>query len=284
MNEQEGALLFAHNAEFYFGARVDGDHALWKTDGTAEGTVLVLDYSAHEHSFPFPQDFAAIDDTLYVLYIDGPNYESALWKTDGTPGGATLVKEIPIAEKLTAAGDLLFLIAGYKTDDKELWRSDGTDAGTFIIDGPSDGKVDGWARSLSVLNGIVYFENRDTDLDLDRLWRSDGTEAGTTIVTSMKGIGGIVPTTSALFFRGTQSESSDTGLWTSDGTGPGTSMLAPVYGSEWWLAVGNRLYFSAYQSSSPRSRDLWTSDGTVGGTGMLANFPRDEYSPVGALH
>ncbi|MFP2913773.1 hypothetical protein ACLESD_54090, partial [Pyxidicoccus sp. 3LFB2] len=60
----------------------------------------------------------------------------------------------------------------------ELWKSDGTEAGTVrvkdIVPGPSSSSPQG----LVVMNGALYFNAWDATTGSE-LWRSDGTEAGT---------------------------------------------------------------------------------------------------------
>ena len=66
----------------------DGTHGieLWKSDGTASGTVLVKDiYSGSDSSYP--NDFVAVGNTLYF----GAGVQSeGLWKSDGTEDGTVV--------------------------------------------------------------------------------------------------------------------------------------------------------------------------------------------------
>ena len=65
---------------------------LWKSDGTASGTVMVKDiYSGSSSSSP--SSLTAVGNTLYFRANDGTNgYE--LWKSDGTASGTVMVKDI----------------------------------------------------------------------------------------------------------------------------------------------------------------------------------------------
>ena len=52
-----------------------------------------------------------------------------LWKSDGSEGGTSLVREFESASNLVEANGLLYFVA--KTGESyEIWRSDGTTAGT----------------------------------------------------------------------------------------------------------------------------------------------------------
>jgi ELWxxDGT repeat protein len=59
---------------------------LWKSNGTAAGTVLVKKMAG---TF----NLTSIGGTLYFVADDGA-HGSELWKSDGTPAGTVLVKDI----------------------------------------------------------------------------------------------------------------------------------------------------------------------------------------------
>jgi ELWxxDGT repeat protein len=67
---------------------------LWKSDGTAGGTILTRDIlpgaGSGLTSFPFP---AAVGDTLFFAANDGTHGQE-LWKSDGTEAGTVMVKDI----------------------------------------------------------------------------------------------------------------------------------------------------------------------------------------------
>ena len=73
------------NSELYFTAN-DGAHGyeLWKSDGTAAGTVMVKDIDAGAGSST-PFDFAAINGGVEFYAFDGANY--GLFRSDGTAAG-----------------------------------------------------------------------------------------------------------------------------------------------------------------------------------------------------
>ena len=81
------------NNELYFNAN-DGNNGyeLWKSDGTASGTVMVKDINIGG-SDSFPQHLTVVGNTLYFDANDGTN-GNELWKSDGTASGTVMVKDI----------------------------------------------------------------------------------------------------------------------------------------------------------------------------------------------
>lgn len=203
----------------------DGDRReLWRTDGTAASTRLIL-----KGNF---KHLAAAGGTLYLA-----RHETAtgheLWKSDGTGDHLTLVKDIRTGSassspsSFTPVGNVLFFIADDGVHGNELWRSDGTEAGTFMV-------KDIGAGSSSVLSDLVasgpylYFTRRESGGSSSEMWRSDGTAAGTIRLTEPAHHNTwLTPFDGTLMFAG-----SDTfrgaELWQSDGSIGGTFPFADL--------------------------------------------------------
>ncbi|WP_223642936.1 ELWxxDGT repeat protein [Corallococcus sp. EGB] len=159
---------------------------LWRSDGTAAGTVKVKSFPGPPGVYQ-PQHLVAVGNTLFFqVRTDTTGME--LWRSDGTPGGTRLVKDItPGAQGsvLTNAteldGRLVFFrwvplpggLAG-----PELWRSDGTAAGTLRVR-TFNGMTGLGNYTMKVDNALLFFFSEDTGTTL---WRTDGTLAGTTSV------------------------------------------------------------------------------------------------------
>ena len=81
-----GTLFFTAN---------DGDHGreLWKSDGTAAGTVLVKDINPDGRSSYPERARPTSNGTLFFTADDG-THRQELWKSDGTAAGTVLVKDI----------------------------------------------------------------------------------------------------------------------------------------------------------------------------------------------
>ena len=177
------------NGTLYFTAN-DGVHGveLWKSDGTAAGTMMVKDINpGSSTSFPsfFPQ-LTNINGTVYFEADDGA-HGVELWKTDGTADGTVMVKDIDPGrgasnpfDLTNADGTLYFFANNGDTDGGgdplwQLWKSDGTAAGTVMVKEFDFRRPTG----LKAVNGGVEFFADNPRLGTDTLWFSDGTAAGT---------------------------------------------------------------------------------------------------------
>lgn len=187
----------------------------------------------------------------------------------------------PIGEAVASNG-LLFFTATNSNTGRELWRSDGTEAGTFMVKDINPGEGDAFDLyfhySAAEHNGIIYFKANDGEHGAE-LWRSDGTEVGTymlkefTAGTTGSAIGEFASVGNALYFiTGTNSNT----LWKSDGTSNGTVSIMSFSVCRNLIGWHDKLYFSAAPDNT--GEELWVSGGTAGSTERL----RDLNGTVGA--
>jgi ELWxxDGT repeat protein len=125
---------------FYGGDQVHG-YELWRTDGTPTGTMMIKDIMPGSGN-SYVANLTASEDKLYFFADDGLHgYE--LWRSDGTMNGTVLVKDIipsiqPSVDifpgtNIVIINDTIFFVAQDGYHGYELWKSDGTANGTFMV-------------------------------------------------------------------------------------------------------------------------------------------------------
>jgi ELWxxDGT repeat protein len=86
-----------------------------------------------------------------------------------------------LAQRTARAGDALLFVADDGVRGPEVWRSDGSEAGTALLrdlDPRDRALLDDFALPLVPVGDRVVFAPRDADVGVEP-WISDGTDAGT---------------------------------------------------------------------------------------------------------
>ena len=90
----------------------------------------------------------------------------------------------------------------------ELWKSDGTEAGTVLVKDIRSGSYSGpygsfpyssYPRGLTNVDGTLFFSAND-GVNGYALWKSDGTEAGTVLVKNISPRTSVTNVNGTLFF------------------------------------------------------------------------------------
>jgi ELWxxDGT repeat protein len=82
----------------------------------------------------------------------------------------------------TEVGSLVFFTANDGVNGYELWKTDGTEAGTVLVKDIRTGFKNGsYPNYLTNVGGSLYFAAYN-DVSGHELWKSDGTEVGTVLV------------------------------------------------------------------------------------------------------
>ncbi|MCA9958785.1 MAG: hypothetical protein KC443_07120 [Anaerolineales bacterium] len=261
---------------------------LWRTDGTITGTRMVKQINQNGNGVWNNRTMLQMNGVLFFIGSDGVHgYE--LWKSDGTADGTMMVKDInPFGNAfgnnspssyIKAIGDTIYMSAQNGVDGYELWKSDGTEAGTIQLANinPSGDASPGMFTNV---NGILFFSAKGSTQQRE-LWRSDGTKAGTFLVADSNNPGIQDPhyltAMGDLLFFSAQHPDYGIELWQSDGTANGTKLVRDIntvaHSEPTNLTVSNnQLFFTAYTNSA--GRELWQSDGTFTGTVMVKDiFP-----------
>ena len=272
--------LTKFRGELYFLALSEGDSLyvpetseLWKSDGTPEGTIQVLNMpivNGCETQAPFVHTA----DTLYFC-----NGWHALWKSDGTATGT--VEVIKFAEHeylrtLVTLGDTLyFTLAGSNSEGDllGLWQSDGTADGTRLIStlGSPPTTDFGVSRDLVTLGDTLYFIQYNEGYGL---WALALGATQPRLVQTLPGIPNRVTRVGNALYVTTDKLGAPSTLWQSDGTTAGTRLIkefaeANSLRAAPHFAFKNHFYFMCdcrTDAESPVHYQLWRSDGTVNGT------------------
>jgi ELWxxDGT repeat protein len=205
-------------------------------------------------------------------------------------------------------GGLTFFSAA-EIDDQhgfELWKTNGTSAGTSLVRDIFPGSTTSNLGNLTVVGNTVFFSATD-GTNGKELWKTDGTSAGTVLVRDIRPGASdsdparLVNVNGTLFFRANDGDKGAE-LWKSDGTSNGTVLVRDIfpgvytngngtYGNrgnpEFLTNLAGKLVFSANDSTGT---EVWASDGTSNGTVQLldiqpgagASNPRD-FTPVGGV-
>jgi ELWxxDGT repeat protein len=267
-------LAAAGNTLYFSGYTPTYGHQLYKSNGTAGGTTMVIDIPGPSGSpSSNPTGLTAAGGLVYFAATDRSHGEQ-LWATNPSTGATTMLSSANAADggihprHLTAVGSTLYF-AGYDATNKmQLWASGGTAATTARLSGQNTAGTGLNPQFLTAAGGRLYFSGND-GVHGTQLWAMSGTRYGSaTMLTSAHASGGGVGPTGLVAVGSTLYFSGDDGvygqqLWSSNGTSSGTKMVADINGTAGGLAanltaVGSTLFFTAYTPSS--GFQVWQSN------------------------
>ncbi|MCG8648716.1 MAG: hypothetical protein MI861_02725, partial [Pirellulales bacterium] len=197
-----------------------------------------------------------------------PFQNSQLWVSDGTEAGTRFLFEAQTITTLGGADGLHFFAANNGSNGVELYRSDGTPTGTFMVDDINPGVGNGVQTNFvtAELQGEFYFTANTGSGG--ELWKSDGLTAES-VFDPASGFPSILAATGqSLFFESASS------LWKTDGgtAEEVTDRVRPTtfisFGNR--QVVGNSLFFAG--STSEHGSELWKTDGSDAGTQLVRDI------------
>src|SRR5439155_12972401 len=148
-------------------------HELWKTDGTAAGTVPIRGFDW------VPDSLTDVNGKLFFVVDHGP-LGSTLWTTDGTANGTVDVKDfggqtVWRPSLLTNVNGTLYFTVATGTQGLQIWKSDGTTGNTVEVANLDlqSSWMNPWVQ-FSNVNGTLFFTGVDQQ-GYTELWKSDGT-------------------------------------------------------------------------------------------------------------
>ncbi|MFN0175185.1 MAG: T9SS type A sorting domain-containing protein [Saprospiraceae bacterium] len=270
------------------------------TDGTSNGTEILLDFPANADYYLIPNGGSAksiLNGSFFFMYTN-PDNDSELWKSDGTASGTLKIKTI---EKNSASllcsskQDFFFLIQTSPNDTLCLWASDGTPTGTRKVkylgnDGYIYGDLGAAALDSSILFPSPFFGPGIVEFP----YRSDGTEQGTyplmgapaTHLAGSNPVGFVSGPGDAFFFRA-DVENAYSGVWRTEPSAPFSITLLDTTSQDMYLEVATPM--------SIGNKVLWFSDkntlrfteasGAINQFQLPVNFSGSwDYGPGGAVY
>ncbi len=280
------------NCIFVYGD--NNNKELWVCDGTAAGTHLLKDIKPGNTVGSNPYNLVAMGDYVYFFADDGV-HGVELWRTDGTDSGTQLVKDVfpgPVGciqniaqntNMVAGSNKVYFSAISDVTLGFELFVSDGTDSGTYMVKdlnplpySNSSLFIAGTADSFA----LVFYRKGN----INYLCRTDGTANGTYDLLDSSALIITIPNfrtfanagEQVFFMHSTQSNGSE--LWSSDGTKEGTGLLldlspgtASGFGNIMCTYDG-KAYFAGLNNLV--GRELFVSSGYKGTTQLYLDlFP-----------
>ncbi len=289
---------------YFFGDHENTGHEAWRSDGSAAGTQLLAD------AYPGTKGstgnlFLSLGDRVFFRARTAEG--ATIWSTTGTPG-STLPVWGPVSgypnanpRLLNVAGSRLYFAAYDASNDRELWSSDGTTAGTQrVIDlNPTGDGISPWslAADTTALGDRLIFWGDDGQHGVEP-WITDGIEEGTQLLADIMSDPEFPSRYPASLARTIDDQvlfwaiQEDAGgyffsPWLSDGTPPGTRELAKIdqqtsafishsYGVAPFGPRDRQALIIAWPESSGWPK-LWTSTGAPKETTILDPFAPDEH-------
>lgn len=269
--------------------------ALYKTNGSVNGGTLVIDINQENDFFvTYPMNIE-LNNVMYFIGNDGvTGFE--LWRTDGTASGTYLVKDInpgiessivntTVDDYFGKLGGRIYFGAAEPVNGAELWTSDGTELGTFMVANidtaapivPQFGSNPAYFRTY---NNELYFSGY-RPVDGRELWKTDGTAAGTELVKDLAAGDSypqhLIEYNGLLYFTA-YVNGDDYTLIRSDGTTAGTGPVKTAanggpggMGDQDLRIFNGKLYFPGTAGNG--YTQIWSSDGTANGTTVVTNAP-----------
>lgn len=257
----------------YFRAKTDEfGEELWKTDGTFEGTELVIDLRIGEDSSQPTQLINFRDSLFFVAYL--PEEGSRLYKTDGTAEGTTLIETIDN----TPYERVLYL----QIWDDRLWFASNGGRAVWYSDGayvtPLTTNVD-----FQGIQGLIHFEEAlyitATQNGHRGIWKwSEGNEMeqikGNRLEQFSSDMTKSAVMQDRLFFWA-DSTDGDRQMWSSNGERSETYPITHIESNSWKdkppLAIADSLLIFM-NFTSETFLEPWKTNGTVDNESMIIDL------------
>lgn len=260
---------------------------IFSSDGTSSGTSVTTDLNSMGAECEYI--LGVVSGKLF-FYGWGEDTGLELWVSDGTSQGTHIVKNINPGSSdgifdyrthFAIMDDRLFFCADDGNSGLELWVSDGTEAGTFMVKDINEGSGWGYPQYLTVIGNRIFF-TASSQAEGSELWVTDGTTDGTRLVVDAtpgpesSDVNNIVTFNNKIYFTvrtynpfGISGAQSIYDLWETDGTSTGSQVF--LNGVNGMHVFNNHLFFGkAIANTQPFSKfELYKTDGTLQGTTLV---------------
>lgn len=242
--------------------------AVYRTDGTQEGTILLAGpTSPSSTNIEGGNRNEFIKGSSKIFFLLG-----GIWETDGTINGTKRISTSSMQSSpkdFVPAGDKFYFLFDDGIHGGQIWRSDGTSAGSYMVKdiNPNGASIN--SLSMVHLYGFSYFSAND-GVHGNELWRTDGTAEGTTLVYDAypdaisNGSISIVTHQNYIFFR--TNYAGESNVYRTDGTSEGTIKFRAADIGD-MFSFKEHLYFHTY------SKDFVRSNGEPGNEEIIESLP-----------
>ena len=253
----------------------NGFAELWKSDGTSQGTERIKDFVSIK-------SITDVGGKAFIL-AETSTGGLELWRKNAT-GSITRVKiirtsaAIPSQYNPTATqSNIMYFVANDGVHGNEIWQSDGTATGTFMIldlnpHDPVNSNKEVDIKSMAIANGFLIIiamgQNGNWPLHTFSLSTREHKAYSINFQTS-----DLIAVNNKAFFIG------DSQLYVADGSGAPLVLgdIGMIPDEVDYAVIGNILYISV----SPYSSHIWRTDGTECGT--IEIHTGDSSYPIAAI-
>ncbi|BBO31679.1 hypothetical protein PLANPX_1291 [Lacipirellula parvula] len=268
------AMVEANGLAYFAAKSGTTTNALWKSDGTVAGTMLVRDlYSGNSI-----ESLTNVGGRLFFVS------DQTLWTSDGTAEGTqslgvnlrTLTSGTSDAYLMTNVGGTLYFNGYDALHGSELWRSDGTVAGTSMVADLNPNQASGNPTEIVDVGGIAYFAA--SDAAGRGLWKTNGSLAGTSLVVGKTaGVNNVLNLTSSgqhVYFAAHSGAMYR--LWRSGAEINGAELVVPASGMGAFTYTGGltnvngSIYFVGNETAT--LDEIWRIDGSSNEASLLKDI------------
>jgi len=256
---------------------------IWASDGTQAGTVALERFQPTITNRGPVLELVAMGGYVYYSVVANNN-KTQIRRTDGTPAGTSLVYEFStyttapeIAISKVINNILYFILYDrYGTGYDQVWRSDGTTSGTYVLRDLGT-EYFGMGYFMEPVNGKICFMTGKIDPlvfsnSISVLFSTDGTPAGTVPLkefasTYNNNLYPAFASTGNTLYMAINDGAVGRELWKTDGSFAGTVLVADINSGSassnpaLLTVFNNQLYFSA--TTVAEGNELWKYDGSA---------------------